>query len=92
MPLYSALLWNMSYRTSVSPLLQVRIGSYLGDGPGAYGDLGFGARFASKNRFAVNAMAVFSFFESTEIEIYDNGLQTIDYNPISAGLRIGIEF
>ena len=99
MPVFTSLMWNMSYSSSVSPLMQVRLGSYLGDGNGAYGDFGLGVLFGSKKRFAVNVMAVFSFYEETTVEerTYDAALgyhiyNKKDFNPTSAGLRIGIEF
>lgn len=99
MPIFTSFMWNMSYSSAVSPLLQLRVGSYLGDGNGSYGDLGFGLRFASKKRFAVNVMAVFSFFEETTVDddYFDSSTGYYvygqkPYNPTSAGLRLGIEF
>lgn len=100
MPLYTALKYNFSYSTKVAPTVQLRIGSYLGNNIGTYGDLAFGLRFGSSRDFAINVMVAASYFSKyTERESYvwDNTTHTYDYvtkdvNPSSIGLRLGIEW
>ena len=73
-------------------------GSFLGDDMGAYGDLGFGVRFASKRDFAVNVMAAGTYYDKIREYGYyydENGHHTQDaryLSPSGVSLRIGIEW
>jgi len=94
MPIYTTLSWNISYSSNVSPLVQVRVGSYISSDPGTYADLGFGVRFASKKRFAVTVMATGCFYDKLTASYYDTALKADvekKYKPLSAGIRIGVE-
>lgn len=100
MPLYTALKYNFSYSNKVTPTIQLRLGSYVGDNVGAYGDLAFGLRFGTSRDFAINVMAAASFFSKYTVEtdrmwnstnhLYEYVYK--EYNPSSIGLRIGIEW
>ncbi|MBQ9474399.1 MAG: hypothetical protein IJU81_08345 [Bacteroidales bacterium] len=104
MPLYTSVKYNFSYTKTVSPTIQARVGSYISDNSGAYADLSFGLRFASKRDFAVNLMLAGSFYEGLKLTYHDNeGVVAVDEgrttanrdnkaNPISVGLRVGIEW
>ena len=102
MPFYAAIHYNLNYARPVSPIMRLRLGSYLGDGFGTYADLALGVRFASKRDFAVSIMVAGTFFEGYKDEIYhewidENGCWQYDYveskiQPSGVGLRIGIEW
>ena len=102
-PVYSSLKYIFSNKKPVSPTVQLRIGSYFSEDPGAYADLSLGVRFASKRDFAVNVMLVGTFFEMQKIT--DTYYEWDDVNHVSryveqekkiypsgVGLRIGIEW
>ena len=101
-PFYAAIHYNFNYARPVSPIMRLRLGSYLGDGFGTYADLALGVRFASKRDFAVSIMVAGTFFEGYKDEIYhewidENGCWQYDYveskiQPSGVGLRIGIEW
>ena len=55
-PFYTNVRYQFNNTRVVSPIVSLRLGSFVGDGLGAYGDLAFGVRFASKRDFAVSAM------------------------------------
>lgn len=98
MPLYTAVKYNFSYTSNVTPTMQVRVGSYISEHSGAYADLGLGIRFGSKRDFAVNMMLTGSFYQPqpiTEIEVAADGTRTGNtgkFNPSGIGLRVGIEW
>ena len=102
-PIYAAIHYNFNYSKPVSPIMRLRLGSYLGDGFGTYADMALGVRFASKHDFAVSIMVAGTFCESFDDEIYgdyqdENGywhynvLTTETIQPSGVGLRIGIEW
>ena len=98
MPVYTTLKYVFTVGKSVSPAAQVRVGSYLSDASGAYGDVALGLRFASKRDFAVNVLISGSFLINIEEETITriNGTNTTvesdTRNPSHIGLRIGIEW
>lgn len=98
MPMYTALKYVFSIKKAASPVVQLRVGSYLGDESGAYGDAALGVRFASKRDFAVNVMLTATYLSNIEEETITrvNGTditkETITRNPSQVGLRIGIEW
>ena len=98
MPIYTALKYNFSYAKTASPTIQARVGSYVSEHTGAYADLAFGVRFASKRDFAVNLMLAGSFYEGAindQLGVIEEGRvqsSTKKYNPTSIGLRVGIEW
>ena len=98
-PVYTAVKYNFGYSKTVTPTVQVRLGSYLSDDPGTYADLAVGVRFGSKRDFAVNIMLTGTFYEmmkyqtsywdfNTSTEIYETKI----FNPSGIGLRVGIEW
>ena len=101
-PIYGNFRYVMLNKTVASPFVSLRLGSYVSQKVGAYGDLAFGVRFASKRDFAVSMMVAATYYDKfsrTEWEEY----QDVDgvwlnhevekvYNPASVSLRIGIEW
>lgn len=98
MPMYTALKYVFVVGKAASPVVQLRVGSYLGEESGAYGDAALGVRFASKRDFAVNVMLTASYLsrieEETITRVNGNDItrETITRNPSQVGLRIGIEW
>lgn len=102
-PVFSTLKYVFSNRKTISPTVQLRVGSYFSEDAGSYADLSLGLRFASKRDFAVNVMLVGSFFEMQKIinsyVKYDDvtgGYLHVEEEkkiyPSGLGLRIGIEW
>ena len=95
-PFYTNIRYQFNNTKVVSPILSLRLGSYVGDGLGAYGDLAFGVRFASKRDFAVSAMVAGTYYDKIkEYGYYDNGHYVHEdrfISPSGVSLRIGIEW
>lgn len=98
-PIYGNFRYVILKDKTVSPVLSVRVGSYLSEKVGAYGDLAFGVRFASRKDFAVNMMVAGTYYDKitrSENEYNEELGYYVDtekiYNPSSISLRIGIEW
>lgn len=101
-PIYGNFRYVILNNTTASPFVSVRLGSYVSEKVGAYGDLAFGVRFASKKDFAINVMVAGTYYDKikhTEWEEYQDAdgvwlNHEVDkfYNPASISLRIGIEW
>ena len=94
-PFYTNLRYQFNNTRVVSPIISLRLGSYVGDGLGAYGDLAFGVRFASKRDFAVSAMVAGTYYDKINESYYDGNHHTQEARQISPSgisLRIGIEW
>ena len=97
-PFYTNLRYQFNNTRVVSPIISLRLGSFIGDGIGAYGDLAFGVRFASKRDFAVSVMAAGTYYDKVkeyysyydENDNYHHGNRQI--SPAGISLRIGIEW
>ncbi len=79
----------------VSPVAQIRLGSYGGDNFGSYGDVALGVRFATKRDFALTISGAISYFEPYKDEVWDwqgntSTVETVDFT--GAALRFGIEW
>ena len=102
-PFYSNLRYQFNNTKAVSPILSLRLGSFIGDNMGAYGDLAFGVRFASKRDFAISVMVAGTYYDKLTEHYYTNeyydayGEWHYDYvekklNPSGISLRVGIEW
>ena len=95
-PFYTNVRYQFNNTRVVSPIVSLRLGSFVGDGLGAYGDLAFGVRFASKRDFAVSAMVAGTYYDKIqEYGYYENGSYihaNRDISPSGISLRIGIEW
>lgn len=99
LPVYTAVKYNFAYTKTATPTIQIRLGSYLSEDPGAYADLAVGIRFGSKRSFAVNIMLAASYYEpikhsyktyNYDTHVYETGI--IRCHPSGLGLRVGIEW
>ncbi len=101
-PIYANLRYVITNKSAVSPLLSLRLGSYISEKVGAYGDLAFGVRFASKRDFAVSLMVAATYYDKMTYSIWEDyqneegewfgGYVYKTVNPSSISLRIGIEW
>ena len=98
-PFYANLRYVFTNGKLVSPVASLRLGSYLSDNIGAYGELAFGVRFASKRDFAVSIMAVGTYYDKIKYghNVYDENGCYVQYvtekiSPSSISLRFGIEW
>ena len=83
---------------NVSPIVKMRLGSYVGSFHGTYADLGLGVRFGSRRDFAVTVMLTGTFYSNLK----DNSTHTCEYpsnyvnvndkNISTVSLRFGIEW
>ena len=97
-PFYTNLRYQFNNTKVVSPIISLRLGSFIGDGLGAYGDLAFGVRFASKRDFAVSVFLAGTYYDKVS-EYYSNYDEDGNYHhgyhqmsPSGISLRIGIEW
>lgn len=101
-PIYANLRYVMTNKSTVSPVLSLRLGSYISENVGTYGDFAFGVRFASKRDFAVSVMAAATYYDKMTYTIWEEYQDAEGYwqsgrvdktvNPSSISLRIGIEW
>ena len=98
-PIYTNLRYQFINDRAVSPIISMRLGSFIGDNMGAYGDLGFGVRFASKRDFAVSIMVAGTYYDKIEDSVWEFN-EELGYDvstermisPAGISLRIGIEW
>lgn len=101
-PIYANLRYVMLNKTTISPILSLRMGSYISEKVGAYGDLALGVRFASKRDFAVSLTVAATYYDKLTYSIWEDhqnengdwigGYVYKTVNPSSVSLRIGIEW
>ena len=94
-PIYANVRYQFNNTKMVSPIVSMRLGSFVGDEVGAYGDLAFGVRFASKRDFAINVMVAGTYYDKINESYYDGYHHTQEARQISPSgisLRIGIEW
>ena len=97
MPIFASTRYVFSEHAKVSPMFSARLGSYVGDDLGAYGEAGIGLRFASSSKFAFALSLVGKYISDVE---YDNG-HYVDGNYVNSkytknfsgvGIRFSIEW
>lgn len=97
-PFYANVNYLFSNTKNVSPVVKLRMGSYVGSYHGTYGDIGFGVRFGSKRDFAVTVMLTGTFYSNIKDDryYYDETSNTYDnrnnFNVSTVSLRFGIEW
>ena len=65
-PIYTNVRYQFNNTKIVSPIVSLRLGSFVGNEVGAYGDLAFGVRFASKRDFAINVMVAGTYYDKID--------------------------
>ena len=79
-PFYGSFRYIFTTDKQISPVVRTRVGAYYNyyypelKGFGAYGDLGFGVRFATKSTFAFNLMAVATYYSDLTVKHYHSNL------------------
>ena len=101
-PFYANLRYVFISDRPVSPLVSMRLGSFVSDNMGAYGDLAFGVRFASKRDFAISALVVGTYYGNLTRNYSEEFMDAYGYwhyeqverqiNPSGISLRVGIEW
>jgi hypothetical protein len=98
-PIYTNVRYQFNNNKVASPVVSLRLGSFVGDEVGAYGDLAFGVRFASKKDFAINVMVAGTYYDNIRDSFYEYNeeLGHGEYvekavSPSGISLRIGIEW
>ena len=101
-PIYGNMRYVFSNKSAVSPFMSLRLGSYVSEKVGAYGDIAFGVRFASKRDFAISMMVAATYYDKMTYSVYESyeneyGEWHSHYidktvNPAGVALRIGIEW
>ena len=92
-PFYTNLRYLFINNKVVSPIISFRLGSFIGDDMGAYGDLALGVRFASKRDFAVSVLVAGTYYDKVkEYDYYGCYPEYKEVSPSGVSLRIGIEW
>lgn len=98
-PFYTNFRYQLNNTRVVSPIFSLRLGSFIGNDMGAYGDLGVGARFASKRDFAVTVMVAGTYYDKVNMSFYEYSEEygydvhvNKPVSPAGVSLRIGIEW
>lgn len=101
-PLYANIRYVILSRTVVSPIISLRLGSYVGNDIGAYGDLAVGVRFASKRDFAVSISVAGTYYSKITSTYSDEWMdaqgswhyETVErkVSPSGIALRVGLEW
>ena len=92
-PFYTNLRYLFINNKVVSPIISLRLGSFIGDDMGAYGDLALGVRFASKRDFAVSVLVAGTYYDKVkEYDYYGCYPEYKEVSPSGVSLRIGIEW
>lgn len=102
MPFYTNLRYVFLNNKAVSPLVSLRLGSFISDNMGAYGDLAVGVRFASKRDFAVTVLLAGTYYDKLKYNYCDDYQDALgnwhhEYvesaiSPSGVSLRVGIEW
>ena len=96
-PFYTNLRYQFINNKVVSPVISLRLGSYISEDLGAYGDLAVGVRFASKRDFAVSVLVAGTYYDKIEDSVWEFN-EELGYDvctermvsPAGVSLRIGI--
>lgn len=79
-PFYGSFRYIFTTSKKASPVARIRAGAYYDyyypeyKGVGAYGDLGFGVRLATKSSIAFNLMAVATYYSDLTVKHYHSNL------------------
>jgi hypothetical protein len=103
MPFYTNVRYVFFNKKAVSPFVSMRLGSFISDNMGAYGDLALGVRFSSKKDFAVSVMVAGTYYDKLHYDYYYNEhydeqgewhyeYMEKDINSSGISLRVGIEW
>lgn len=102
MPFYANFRYVFLNKSAIQPFASMRLGSYISEKMGAYGDLAVGARFSSKRDFAVSVMLVGTYYDKLDYNYYEEYQDSFgnwhgEYveshiSPSGISLRVGIEW
>ena len=102
MPFYANFRYVFLNKKAIQPFVSMRVGSFISEKIGAYGDLAVGARFSSKRDFAVSVMLVGTYYDKLNYDYYEDYVDSFGYwhselveshiSPSGISLRVGIEW
>jgi hypothetical protein len=94
MPVFASTRYIFNEHAKVSPMFSARLGSYVGDDLGAYGEAAFGLRFASSSKFAFALSLVGKYISDLECYEYhaNTSSEYVDKNFSGIGIRFSIEW
>ena len=101
-PIYANVRYVFMSRSIVNPFVSMRIGSYIRENMGAYGDLAVGVRFATRTDLAFGIMVVGTYYSKFKYNYYESYVDALGYmhnefvegkiNPSSIGVRVSFEW
>ena len=101
-PIYVNARYVFLSRSKVNPFVSMRLGSYIRENMGAYGDLAIGARFATKTDLAFSIMVVGTYYSKIKYNYYESYIDSFGYshteylegkiNPSGIAVRVGFEW
>ena len=101
-PIYANVRYVFLSRSRVNPFVSLRLGSYIRENMGAYGDLAIGARFATKSDLAFSIMVVGTYYSKIKYNYSESYIDAFGYmhteylegkiNPSGIGVRVCFEW
>jgi hypothetical protein len=102
LPIYANVRYVFMSRSVVNPFVSMRLGSYIRENMGAYGDLAIGARFATKTDLAFSIAVVGTYYSKIKYNYYESYVDALGYmhseyvegkiNPSGIAVRVGFEW
>ena len=97
LPVFASARYVVNEHSKISPMFSARLGSYVGDDLGAYGEAGVGLRFASSSKFAFGLSLVGKYISGMEYssghwnnDTYVSTTETMDVSGVA--IRFSIEW
>ena len=101
-PIYANARYVFMSRSVINPFVSMRIGSYIRENMGAYGDLAIGVRCATRSDVAFCIMVVGTYYSKIKYNHYESYTDNFGYvhseyvegkiNPSGIGVRVSFEW
>ena len=101
-PIYANARYVFMSRSVINPFVSMRIGSYIRENMGAYGDLAIGVRCATRSDVAFCMMVVGTYYSKIKYNHYESYTDNFGYvhseyvegkiNPSGIGVRVSFEW
>ena len=78
-PIYANARYVFMSRSMINPFVSMRIGSYIKENMGAYGDLAIGARCATRSDLAFSIMVVGTYYSKIKYNYYESYVDALGY-------------
>ena len=90
-PVYTSIKYLFNNQKNISPIMGLRMGSYMGMDNGAYAEASIGLRFASTKDFAVSAVLAGTYYEPVEYYLVNTEGDRF-YNFSGVAIKFSIEW